>query len=473
MSSPKSQSEKFFKKRPERLERKLIKKDEKSKHLAFQFEKSEVKMRPETNKDILLSVQPDKTEQELKKLNEELKKSRVELDQKVKERTQELERSETALMSILEDVEESRSALMNMLEDMDEERKKVEKEKNKTLTIIENFADGLLVFDSEHRLSLINPQAEVIFGVESKEVMDKSVSELLVFPNFKPVAEFLLKQKTGAIRKELQIKENLILEVSTIPLITQEEELGSLLILHDVTRGKIIERMKTEFVSLAAHQLRTPLSAVKWTLKILLDGDLGEINQEQRDFIEKTYQSNERMISLINDLLNITRIEEGRYLYKLTLIDIEDVVQSMVNSYKEEADRRGISLTFKKPEAKLPRVSVDLEKIKLAIQNLIDNSIRYTKSGGKVLISLSRKEKEIEFLIKDTGMGIPKDQQGRIFTKFFRAPNVIKTDTEGSGLGLFIVKNIVEVHGGKIWFESEEEKGTTFYFTLPVKEYSI
>ena len=244
---------------------------------------------------------------------------------------------------------------------------------------------------------------------------------------------------------------------------TEKEKLGKLVILHDITREKIVEKMKTEFVSLAAHQLRTPLSAIKWTLRILLDGDLG-------DFLEKTYQSNERMISLINDLLDVTRIEEGRYLSKLTLVNIEEVINLVVNSYKDEIKRRKIKFEFKKPEEKMPQIMVDVEKMGLVVQNLLDNAVHYTRPGGEVIISLNRGAKDIEFSIKDTGTGIPEEQQERIFTKFFRGTNAIKMEAEGSGLGLFIAKNIIDAHNGKIWFESKQGEGTTFYFNIPIYE---
>jgi PAS domain S-box-containing protein len=386
----------------------------------------------------------------------EIKKSREKLEERVAERTKELENS--------------RKALMNMLEDVEEARKKAEEEKNKTLTIINNLSDGLLVFDKENKLSLINPQAENFFDVKTRDLIGRSVLELSTFPTIKPLIKLLGREIKGVFRKELLIKKKLTLEVSTVPMIREEERLGTLVILHDITREKMIERMKTEFVSLSAHQLRTPLSAIKWTLRMLLDGDLGEITKEQREFIEKTYKSNERMITLINDLLDVTRIEEGRYLYKPSSTDFEPIVQFIINSYKEEIKRKKINFEFKKPEKKLPRVMVDVEKIKLAIQNLLDNAVRYTPAGGKVIVSLKAGKKEIEFSVKDSGVGISKDQQGRVFTKFFRGSNVLKMETEGSGLGLFIAKNIIEAHGGKIWFESEEGKGTTFYFTLPVKE---
>jgi PAS domain S-box-containing protein len=367
----------------------------------------------------------------------------------------------------VEELEKTRKALMNILEDVEEERKKAEEEKSKTLAIIQNFTDGLLVFDKEGKVSLINPQAENFCKVKKEEVLGKSILELTQFPNFIPIVEAVGREIKGIFRKEVQISEELILEVTTIAMIREEEKIGTLMILHDVTREKAIERMKTEFVSISAHQLRTPLSAIKWTLKMFLDGDLGKLTKEQREFLEKTYKSNERMINLINDLLNVARIEEGRYLYRPVLADIVPICQSVIDSYKEEIEKKNLKFEFKKPK-ELPKVRVDIEKISLAIQNLLENAILYNLPGGKIEISLKLKENKIEFSIKDTGIGIPKELQRRVFTKFFRAPNAMRIETEGSGLGLFITKNIIEAHGGEIWFESEEGKGTTFYFTLPV-----
>lgn len=370
------------------------------------------------------------------------------------------------------EIKDVRSALLNILEDTEEARKKAEEESGKTKTVINNFTDGLIIFDNEGRLSLINPQAENFFAIKSKEVEEKSVAELAENPKLHSLTNLLGKGLRGIYRKELSVRENLVLELSIIPIMSGTEKTGDLIILHDISREKTIERIKTEFVSLAAHQLRTPLSAIKWTLKMFLDGDIGKITEEQRTFIEKSYQSNERMIELINDLLDVTRIEEGRYLYKPTPANLEDVVQFVINSYQEQIKKKNLKLEFKKEEAKFPQVSVDVEKIRLAIQNLFDNAIRYTLSGGKITIVLKcdSTRKEMEFQIQDTGIGIPDDQKERVFTKFFRAVNASKIDAEGSGLGLFITKNIIEAHGGRIWFESEAGKGTIFHFTLPVKE---
>ncbi|MBL7142299.1 MAG: PAS domain S-box protein [Candidatus Pacebacteria bacterium] len=365
---------------------------------------------------------------------------------------------------------DTQKSLLNILEDTEGARKEVETERNKTLSIVNNFTDGLLVFDGKGKLSLINLQAEKFFSVKKNDVIGCSVAELISFPEFLPLTEILGEEIKEVFRKELIIKEYLNLEVSSVLMMSGEKRIETLIILHDITREKIVERMKTEFVSLAAHQLRTPLSAIKWTLRMLLDGDLGQITKEQREFIDKSYVSNERMISLINDLLDVTRIEEGRYLYNPVLADIGGMVQFVVKSYKEEIAKKKIKFSFEKPAGKMPKVLVDEEKIKVAIENLLNNSIRYTPSGGEVSINLKSDKKEVQLSVKDSGVGVPKDQTDRIFTKFFRAPNVIRLETEGSGLGLFITKNIIEAHGGKIWFESELNKGSVFHFTLPVKE---
>jgi len=231
-----------------------------------------------------------------------------------------------------------------------------------------------------------------------------------------------------------------------------------------------VERLKTEFVSLAAHQLRTPLSSIKWTLQAFLEGDLGSLTNEQKEFISRTYASNEKMISLINDLLNLTRIEEGRYLYKPSLVQLEDVVESIVKWYQEEAKRRGIALIYKCVGKDFPKVLADEEKIRLAAQNLIDNALRYTREGGKVTVFLKHDTENIEISVQDTGIGVPDEQKQRIFERFFRAENARKVDTQGSGLGLYLAKNIVEAHGGKIWFESQENKGATFTFSIPITQ---
>ena len=336
------------------------------------------------------------------------------------------------------------------------------------LAIIDSLADGLMVFDKEGKLSLINPVAQRIFEIET-EVLGKSIVEFFNFPNLKNLFYLLGKEIKEVFRKELAVRKNLILEVTSLQILKEGKKLGSLVILHDITREKAIERIKTEFVSLSAHQLRTPLSETKWALETLSKEKLGKLTAGQKEIVEKAYDSNKRMLALINDLLDVVEIEEGRRLYKLTLSDFGEVVQSVVESYQEEIKKKQIKFEFRVPNKKLPKIRIDTEKMKLAVQNLLDNSVRYNLPGGMITVTLNATEKEIEFSIEDTGIGIPKNEQQNVFGKFFRSSNAVKIETEGNGLGLFIVKNIIEAHNGKIWFQSEEGKGTTFYFNLPLK----
>ena len=383
----------------------------------------------------------------------ELKKFQEGLEKKVKERTKELEDSKKSLITTLDEVKEAKG--------------NAEEEKNKTLSIITNFTDGLLVFDKEGKLSLINPQAEIFLNVKSKDVIEKSIVDLKTISFFESIIKIFNDGTESAAKQELFFGKNLILDASTVSIVRREKKIGTLIILHNITREKAIERMKSDFVSLTAHQLRTPLAGIKWALKLLLKGDFGEITEEQKKFAEEMSQSTEKMISLIGNLLDITKIEEGRYLFEKVSSDMEQVILSAISLYKEEIKNKKLKIKFQKPK-NVVKVKIDAEKIKLAVDNLLDNAIKYTNSGGKLELELSCGIKEVEFKIKDSGLGIPKSQQERVFSKFFRGENIMKVQTEGTGLGLFITKNIIEAHGGKIWFDSKEGKGTTFYFTLPI-----
>lgn len=386
------------------------------------------------------------------------------LEQQIKERTSELSEK-------VEESENSRVALMNMLEDMEDLRRRAQEEKEKTLAIITNFVDGLMFFNANDRLEIINPQAEVCFSLdkdETRQILDKRVSDWGQIKELEMLAQLLGPDLKKIFRKEISLRENLVLEVSAMSVGSASSKIGTLVIIHDITREKTVERMKTEFVSIAAHQLRTPISAIKWTLRMVLDGDFGPVTNEQKDFLEKTYQSNERMINLVNDLLNVTRIEEGRYLYNITAVNLEDVIAKVSDTYSEILKHKHLVLSYDKPAAPLSKVRVDVEKISLVISNLIENSIKYTPVNGTIQVAITEADGKITVSVKDSGIGILKSQQDRIFTKYFRGLNVLRMETEGTGLGLFISKNIVETHGGKIWFESEENKGTTFLFTLPI-----
>ncbi len=340
----------------------------------------------------------------------------------------------------------------------------------KDIEIIDYLTDGILVFDEENRLSLANLQIEKFFGARREDVIGKTILGLNQVLSLRPLVSFLRTEIKKVVKKNLEIKENFILEITMIPMASGEENIGTLVVLRDITREKFIDRAKSEFVTLAAHQLRTPASAVKWALQTLLEGDIGDLNKKQKELIKETYETNDKAIKLVTDLLNVAQIEEGKYLSDMALSDIKEVIQSLIDDRRKEIEQKKLNFEFKKPKEQLPKVMIDTIKMKIAIGNILNNAIKYTPSGGRIIISLKGNEKEIEIQIIDTGLGILQYEQEKVFTKFFRGVNIKKIDTEGTGLGLYIAKNIVEAHGGRIWFESEEDRGTTFYLTIPVKK---
>ena len=373
------------------------------------------------------------------------------------------------LLTKSEDLRKVRAALLNVLEDTDELRRSAVDERNKTMAIIENLTDGVILLNKKKQIEIINSPATELFNIGKKEAIGKCFVDLLDdIENIPEIKKILIDKDRirNIYREEVATLDGLHLEITSVLLKDEIEEKGFLIIIHDVTKEKLIEKMKTEFVSVAAHQLRTPLSAIKWTIRMILDGDVGEINEEQRELLEQTYISNERMIRLINDLLDVSRIEEGRLLYDQEDARIEDVLDSVIEASQEMLRNKNMVLEVNKKET--PKVKIDKEKIGVVIQNLLENAIKYTEQGGKIKITLDNDEKNVIFKIEDSGVGIPKSQQDRIFTKFFRAENVTRMETDGTGLGLYTTKNIVQAHKGQIWFESEENKGTTFYFTIPI-----
>ncbi len=436
----------------EELERKI---KERTKELQKAKEKLE-----ESEK--VLEVRIMARTQELEEINEKL-------EEKVKERTREIEKKAEELEKKAEEMRQTQTALLNLAEDTDKASKDAEKEKEKTLAVIKNFVDGLILFDLNKKVSLINPETEKMFGIKLKDVIGKSVKELKSFPALDPFVDLVGEELKEIFREEIATEKGAFLEVTTIPV----KDVGTLVNIHDITREKGIEKIKSEFVSVAAHQLRTPLSGIKWTLQTILEEeDSAEIPEEIMSFIRKAYEANDRMVNLVNDLLNVTRIEEGRYIYEPEETDLMEIVDPVIEAYKDHIRKKQIEFEVQKPAEKLPKVKVDREKITMVVQNFLDNAMKYTKEG-KIIFKVESINGKVKVSTTDTGVGIPDDQQKRMFNKFFRAANVQRMDTEGSGLGLFIAKNVVEAHGGKVGFTSKIGEGSTFYFTLPANKEEI
>lgn len=232
-------------------------------------------------------------------------------------------------------------------------------------------------------------------------------------------------------------------------------------------RDRLVSQMKSDFISTTAHQLRTPLSGINWALGALLT-DGNKLTPEQKSLVERALEKDKELINLIGTLLNAASIEEGKFGYHRESISLLEEIQKTVEEERQTAARMKVQLTLALPQESVHEVFADKERIRWVLRNLIENAIRYSNEGGEIVVSLSQDPKQLQVSVKDNGIGISDRDRPYIFQKFFRADAAQKLRNDGSGLGLFIAKNIVNYHGGRIWFETAEGKGSTFYFTLPL-----
>jgi signal transduction histidine kinase len=232
-----------------------------------------------------------------------------------------------------------------------------------------------------------------------------------------------------------------------------------------------LDEAKDEFVSMASHQLRTPLTSVKGYISMVLEGDVGKISKMQRQLLEEAFTSSERMVHLINDFLNVSRLQTGKFIIEARPTDLAKIVSQEVESLQTTANAHDLKLHYKAPSSP-PILTIDESKVRQVIMNFIDNSIYYSREHTTIDIKLIVENGDAVLTVTDTGIGVPKAEQSHLFTKFFRATNARRQRPDGTGVGLFLSKKVINAHGGSIVFESVEDEGSTFGFRLPIKKLS-
>lgn len=346
-------------------------------------------------------------------------------------------------------------------------------EKNKTIATIQSLKDGLVMYDLNGKIIFFNHRAEEYLWLRAKDVMGKNFTE-------KDAAQNVYSKNLYNISKLMQIEysskefttegpQKLILEITRVPINDQYQKIGFMQILRDITKEKELELMKAGFVATASHQLRTPLSGAKWALDMLIKGDAGALTDEQKEIINRLKSSNQSLINLVNDLLDISRIDEGRFGYDFVPGDLIKLTRQVYEQTKNDAVRKNLTYNFIEPDFKPPPIKLDPSKLAIAVKNVMDNAVKYTPAEGSVKIYFRLEGKVLTLLVEDTGIGIPEKDKKFIFVKFFRAANAVKFQTEGSGLGLYIAKSITERHNATLDFETSEKSGSifAFHFILP------
>lgn len=337
--------------------------------------------------------------------------------------------------------------------------------------------DGIALLDRNGRFALVNRRFCEMLGTRAENLLHQVPED--ASPELIDYLARIAAVTPGSLHEPRAVAENIFelpgperraLQVYTAPVQGEEraELIGRIIALRDVTRERELDKMKTDFVSVVSHELRTPLTSIKGYTDLLLSGAAGDINELQREFLGITQTSTTRLTSLINDMLDISRIESGRIEIKHEPIDYRQIVDDTLRLMKAPADERNITMEASLPES-MPPVRGDTDKVAQVLTNLVSNALKYTPPGGwiKVILEVSG-DASVTTCVADSGIGISPADQKKLFQRFFRADNTSTREAGGTGLGLVIAKSIVEILGGAIWVESETGQGSRFYFTLPL-----
>jgi len=351
--------------------------------------------------------------------------------------------------------------------------RKISAEKKNTEAVIRSIAEGLVVIDKHGRIIMMNPAAEKLLEASSKEKVGKPLLENLSETQLVSLVKGTPEDKEKEIELVSASDDTKKVVRASTAIIENEngQTVGMVSVLTDITKQKELDRMKSNFIASVSHELRTPLVAIEKAISLLLNKSAGPLNETQQQFLSIADRNLKRLSTLINDLLDLSKLEAGKMRMQFELSYIDKVIDESIEAFRAWANTKSIKIE-KNVASGLPQVEIDLQRIGQVLNNLIGNAIKFTPSGGTVTVeaNLTKDKKEIEVSIKDTGVGIAKEDLLRIFDRFYQGSERSPTDITGTGLGLSIAKEIVNLHGGRIWAESEKGEGAKFTFTIPLKQ---
>lgn len=415
-----------------------------------------------------------KTELKIKEHADKLEQEGVNREYELEKGMNKLERTQIAITNLLEDLTESKKEVEKKVEERTAE---LSQEKSKLDQITENMTIGSILLDPQGVVLFVNNEAKKILHIkgDGKKNALKKLSER--FDKDK-ISEGVSKCISGTPNDIPEIEDGeYIYEVLFRCLYDKNKNkgiFGHLIWIRDITEEKLLDRSKSELVAVASHQLKTPLTVTRGNTEMLLDGSLGKLNKEQTSVIKQTADANKKLITLVNEMLDITKIEKNRLQMDVVDVHIDNILEGVIENLKEYIERHDIKVCYEKIEGEIPVVKGDKMRAQQIFQNLIENAIQYSRFSNtnecSVDINLSVKEGLVEVSVKDSGIGIPVREQGKIFERFYRATNAVKFASSGTGLGLYIARSILKELGGDIRFESEQDVGTTFFVTFPISK---
>lgn len=338
----------------------------------------------------------------------------------------------------------------------------------KLSAILSSMVEGVLVVDKKGAIVLMNPSLKKDFLVDADPVGKKPLEVIRNVALQDLVENVLGSVEPRVVSQEIAliVPQERFFMVNSVPILRDAQMEGAVLVFHDITELKRLERVRQDFVANVSHELRTPLSSIKGYAETLLEGGL-EDKANARDFVDIIHRDSERLSNLIDDILDLSKIESGKMKMTFGPVDVADVLRRTLAVLENQAKAKNISVAADMPQG-LPRVRADETRLIQVLMNLTDNAIKYTPEGGHVSITAAAEGGFVRVDVADTGIGIPEKDLPRIFERFYRVDKARSREMGGTGLGLSIVKHIVSAHDGQVWVASVQGQGTTFSFTIPI-----
>jgi PAS domain S-box-containing protein len=344
-------------------------------------------------------------------------------------------------------------------------------EKNKTLGIVKSISDPLIVLDTNYKIVLLNDAFEKFFEIFEDRVVNRYFSEVISNSELFEHISSVLDSKEEYKDKIIQIQSDGDYYYNVVVATVKDNDMnvtGLIVAFQNVTQLKRLERVKTDFVATISHELKTPLTSIVMGTSMILDESMGSLNEDQKSVMNTIREDEIRLSNLVNELLELSKIESEKAIFNIVPCSIDIIIDNSLKQFYEQAEQKGVSLNYVHDE-NLPRVCADFQKVTWVINNLITNALKYTNAGDEICVSANVKEGKMFVSVKDTGAGIPKEFQDKIFEKFVQVKGQ-DMEVRGTGLGLAIVKEIIETHEGDIWCESKLDEGSNFVFTLLLSE---